>query len=84
MGNKVEICGVDTSKIPVLTSEEKIELLMKMKNGDNDARNAFINGNTIEGNERSQYNNSIYNNKNNNNLNIFNQSSPPSIKSFWK
>ena len=45
MGNKVEICGVDTSKIPVLTSEEKIELLTKMKNGDNDARNAFINGN---------------------------------------
>ena len=49
-----------------------------------DFTNAFINGNTIEGNERSQYNNSIYNNKNNNNLNIFNQSSPPSIKSFWK
>ena len=45
MGNKVEICGVDTSKIPVLSSKEKIDLLTKMKNGDKDARNTFINGN---------------------------------------
>ena len=49
-----------------------------------DFTNAFINGNTSEGNERSQYNYSIYN-KNNNNLNIFNPSSPPSVKSYcWK
>ena len=45
MGNKVEICGVDTSKIPVLSSEEKRELFVKIKNGDEEARNTFINGN---------------------------------------
>lgn len=45
MGNKVEICGVDTSKIPVLTQEEKTELFMRMKNGDKEARTIFINGN---------------------------------------
>lgn len=45
MGNKVEICGVDTSKIPVLTSEEKKELFVRIKNGDEEARNIFINGN---------------------------------------
>lgn len=31
MGNKVEICGVDTSKIPLLSPEEKRELLIKIK-----------------------------------------------------
>ena len=45
MGNKVEICGVDTSKIPVLTSEEKTELFIRIQNGDEEARNIFINGN---------------------------------------
>lgn len=45
MGNKVEICGVDTSKIPVLSPEEKVELLVKIKNGDEEARDVFINGN---------------------------------------
>lgn len=45
MGNKVEICGVDTSKIPVLSAEEKRELFVKIKNGDEEARNIFINGN---------------------------------------
>ena len=45
MGNKVEICGLDTSKIPVLTSTEKTELFIRMKNGDKEARNIFINGN---------------------------------------
>ena len=48
-----------------------------------DFTNAFINGNTIEGNEKSQYNNSVYN-KNNNHLNMFNLSSPPSVKNYWK
>ena len=38
MGNKVEICGVDTSKIPVLSAEEKRELFVKIKNGDEEAR----------------------------------------------
>ncbi len=45
MINKVEICGVNTSKLPVLTSEEKRELLIKIKNGDEKARDEFINGN---------------------------------------
>jgi len=48
-----------------------------------DFTNAFINGNAIEGNEKSQYNNSVYN-KNNNHLNMFNLSSPPSVKNYWK
>ena len=42
---KVEIAGVNTAKLPVLTNEEKQELLIKIKNGDNDAREKFINGN---------------------------------------
>lgn len=45
MVNKVEICGVDTSKIPVLTSEEKSQLFKRIKEGDNEARDEFINGN---------------------------------------
>lgn len=45
MINKVEISGVNTSKLPVLTAIEKEELIKKIKNGDEDARNMFINGN---------------------------------------
>lgn len=45
MINKVEICGVDTSKLPLLTQEEKDELLLKIKEGDSEARTKFINGN---------------------------------------
>ena len=45
MINKVEICGVNTSKLSVLSNEEKNELLKKIKNGDEEARNRFINGN---------------------------------------
>lgn len=43
--NKVEICGVNTSKLPLLTREEKEELLKKIKQGDEEARNKFIQGN---------------------------------------
>ena len=43
--NKVEICGVNTSKLPVLSGKEKEELLIKIKQGDEDARNKFIVGN---------------------------------------
>ena len=43
--NKVEICGVNTSKLPVLKKKEKRELLLKMRNGDTKARETFINGN---------------------------------------
>lgn len=42
---KVEICGVNTSKLPVLTSEEKEELFVKIKKGDSKAREKFIHGN---------------------------------------
>lgn len=45
MINKVEICGVNTTKLPILSNEEKKELLLKIKNGDKDAREKFINGN---------------------------------------
>jgi len=43
--NKVEICGVNTSKLPLLTREEKEELFVKIKQGDEEARQTFINGN---------------------------------------
>lgn len=43
--NKVEICGVNTSKLPVLKSKEMKELLLKMKAGDESAREIFIKGN---------------------------------------
>lgn len=45
MINKVEICGVNTSKLPILSNTKKHELLIKIKNGDEEARNEFINGN---------------------------------------
>lgn len=45
MIRKVEISNVDTSKLPVLSSEEKNELFIKIKQGDNEAREKFINGN---------------------------------------
>jgi RNA polymerase sporulation-specific sigma factor len=43
--NKVEICGVNTSTLKVLTDEEKRVLLFKVKNGDLDARQELIYGN---------------------------------------
>ncbi len=43
--NKVVICGVDTSKLTVLTEKEKIELLKAMKQGDPSARDKLIQGN---------------------------------------
>lgn len=45
MINKVEIASVNTAKLPVLSDEEKMELLIKLKQGDKDAREKFINGN---------------------------------------
>lgn len=42
---KVEICGVNTSKLPLLTNEEKAEMFRKIKNGDKEAREQFIKGN---------------------------------------
>ena len=43
--NKVIICGVDTSKLPLLKEKEKEELLKKVKSGDKSARDMLINGN---------------------------------------
>lgn len=45
MINKVEICGVNTSKLPLLTNQEKKELFVKIKDGDKEARETFIQGN---------------------------------------
>ena len=45
MLNKVEICGVNTSNLPLLSKEEKEELFVKIKAGDEEARKIFINGN---------------------------------------
>lgn len=45
MINKVEICGVNTSKLPVLKEKEKTELLEKCRNGDVKARELLINSN---------------------------------------
>ena len=43
--NKVEICGVNTSKLPVLKAEEKEELFKKIREGDKQAREIYIKGN---------------------------------------
>ncbi|MBR3705026.1 MAG: RNA polymerase sporulation sigma factor SigG [Oscillospiraceae bacterium] len=45
MHSKVEICGVNTSKLKVLKNDETMELLRRTKNGDKSAREALINGN---------------------------------------
>ncbi|CAK7072489.1 RNA polymerase sporulation sigma factor SigG [Tissierella carlieri] len=43
--SKVEICGVNTSKLPVLTNEQMQKLFIKIKAGDLKAREEFIQGN---------------------------------------
>lgn len=43
--NKVEICGVNTAKLPVLKSDEMRKLFEKMQQGDESARDILINGN---------------------------------------
>lgn len=43
--NKVEICGVNTSKLPVLKAEEKEKLFRRIKEGDEEARELYIKGN---------------------------------------
>ena len=45
MQGKVEICGVNTSKLPVLKNEEIRDLLMKARAGDQAAREKLIGGN---------------------------------------
>lgn len=43
--NKVEICGVDTSKLPIMKYKQMQELMLKIKAGDQAAREEFIRGN---------------------------------------
>lgn len=43
--NKVEISGVNTSNLPLLSNEEKTILISKIKQGDKKARQDFIQGN---------------------------------------
>ena len=43
--NKVEICGVNTSKLPVLSNSKMRELLVKMREGDGKAREELVRGN---------------------------------------
>ena len=43
--NKVEICGVNTARLPVLKEKEKAELLRKSRSGDRQAREKLISGN---------------------------------------
>lgn len=43
--NKVEICGVNTSTLKVLSDDEKRDLLLKVRDGDTDARQELIYGN---------------------------------------
>ncbi|MBE5036406.1 SigB/SigF/SigG family RNA polymerase sigma factor [Subdoligranulum sp. DSM 109015] len=42
---KVEICGVNTAQLPVLSEKEKCELLAAARNGDGNARQQMIQGN---------------------------------------
>lgn len=43
--NKVEICGVNTAKLPILTNEQKEKLFKLIESGDNRAREQYIYGN---------------------------------------
>ena len=43
--SKVEICGIDTSKLKVLNEDEKIQLLIESRNGNKKAREDLITGN---------------------------------------
>lgn len=43
--NKVEICGVNTARLPILSDSQKTELLKKSRGGDLSAREQLIFGN---------------------------------------
>lgn len=45
MYNKVEICGVDTARLKILSDDEKRNLLLRSKEGDGKAREELIYGN---------------------------------------
>ena len=42
MQSKVEICGVNTAKLPQLKNEETMQLLQKVRQGDQEARNRLV------------------------------------------
>lgn len=43
--NKVEICGINTAKLPILSNDEKTKLFERIKKGDQEAREIYIKGN---------------------------------------
>ena len=43
--NKVEICGVNTSELPLLSDEEKENLFIQIEQGNMDAREQYVKGN---------------------------------------
>lgn len=43
--SKVEICGVNTAKLPLLSSKEQEDLFLRIEQGDSKARDLFIKGN---------------------------------------
>ncbi len=45
MQGKVEICGVNTARLKVLTQSQMDKLLLQAKEGDDDARQQLIEGN---------------------------------------
>ena len=45
MYNKVELCGLNTAALPVLTEEEKRSLLVRARAGDRQAREQMVEGN---------------------------------------
>ena len=42
---KVEICGINTAKLPILKEAEKEALFVRIKQGDSEARETYIKGN---------------------------------------
>ena len=45
MYNKVELCGVNTAELPILSEQEKRDLLTRARAGDKEARQSMIEGN---------------------------------------
>ena len=48
MYNKVELCGLNTAALPVLTEEEKRSLLVRARAGDRQAREQMVEGNLVQ------------------------------------
>ena len=52
--NKVEICGVNTAKLPILSNEEKTELFRRIKEGDPGCQRAVHQRQFKAGTQRDQ------------------------------